>query len=66
MKQTVVMINLPELSEEINFRRAIESPGAYQSYEEYMDDTTPSPNGIEKKSHPFSLTQRERNQRGKV
>ena len=37
MKQTIVMINLPKLIEEIKFRRAIESLGTYQSYEEYLD-----------------------------
>ena len=37
MKQTVVMINLPELIEEMKFRTTIEALGTYQSYEEYLD-----------------------------
>lgn len=37
MKQTVVTINLPKLIEEIKFRKAIETLGTYQSYEEYLD-----------------------------
>ena len=36
MKQTVVMINLPELIEEMKFRTTIEALGTYQSYEEYL------------------------------
>ena len=37
MKETVVMINLPEVIEEIKFRKAIEALGTYQSEEEYLD-----------------------------
>ena len=37
MEQTVVMINLPELVEEMKFWKAIKSVSTYQSYEEYLD-----------------------------
>ena len=31
------MLNLPELIEEMKFRKAIELLGTFQSYEEYLD-----------------------------
>lgn len=37
MKESIVMINIPELIEELKFRKAIEALGAYQSEEEYLD-----------------------------
>lgn len=37
MSESMVLINLPELIEEIKFRKAIEALGTYQSEEEYLD-----------------------------
>ena len=36
MKESIIMINLPEVIEEITFKK-IEALGTYQSEEEYLD-----------------------------
>ena len=35
--ETVVMINLPEILEDLKFRKAIKELGTYQSKDEYLD-----------------------------
>ena len=37
MKESIIMINPPEVIEEIKFRKTIEVLGTYQSEEEYLD-----------------------------
>ena len=37
MKETIVVIDLSEIIEEMKFRKAIEALGTYQSEEEYLD-----------------------------
>lgn len=37
MKESIVMIDLPELIEEVKFRKAIQALGTYQSEDEYLD-----------------------------
>ena len=37
MKETIVVINLLEIIEEMKFRKAIQALGTYQSQEEYLD-----------------------------
>lgn len=37
MNETVVMINLPEILEDLKFRKAIKELGTYQSKDEYLD-----------------------------
>lgn len=37
MKESIIMINLPEIIEEIKFRKTIEALGTYQSEDEYLD-----------------------------
>lgn len=37
MKERIIMINLPEIIEEIKFRKTIETLGTYQSEDEYLD-----------------------------
>lgn len=37
MKESIVMIDLPELIEEVKFRKAIRALGTYQSEDEYLD-----------------------------
>lgn len=37
MSETVVIVNLPEMIEEMKFRKAINALGTYKSEEEYVD-----------------------------
>ena len=37
MNETVVMINLPEILEDLKFRKAIKELVTYQSKDEYLD-----------------------------
>lgn len=37
MNETVVMINMPEMIEELKFRKAIGVLGTYKSSDEYLD-----------------------------
>lgn len=37
MKETIIMINVPEIMEDIKFRKAVNALGTYKSTEEYLD-----------------------------